>query len=196
MNKVALIAAICCSCFVVDAVSQERFISADDQCQVSVIQKDRKGRAVQRQTKMAPLTTYTPTKLVNYYKDRDYLTVNVATGKGDGEPYLDVEFRFYSKDVSRGYGVIRPSDVSFLTTLGGTKIYLNPAGPINSEIEQYTGNTIYRGSFRFANKGDYKSLKKYSIDSFNVLWSSGYESYPVYDIDFFIKQTACLDGKK
>lgn len=176
--------------------AQERFLNQNnDECQTFVLEKDRKGRPTQVQTNLAKLTAYTPKKLTNYYKEKDYLTVSTAVGTADGDPYLDFEFRFYSKDVSKSYGVIRPGDISFFKTLKGDKIYIRPLTTTTSSIEQYTGNTIYRGQFVFVNKSDYGLLKKGMLDELNILWSSGFETYPIYNLDFYKAQISCLNDK-
>jgi hypothetical protein len=36
-------------------------------------------------------------------------------------------------------------------------------------------------------------LSKSEVDKIRVFWSSGYEEYEVYQLDFFMKQLACLD---
>ena len=39
-------------------------------------------------------------------------------------------------------------------------------------------------------------LQNSEIESVRVFWSSGYEEYPVFNLDFFQKQLKCLDGAR
>ena len=37
-----------------------------------------------------------------------------------------------------------------------------------------------------------RALSRMEIDKIGIQWSSGYEEYTVYELDFFIKQIECL----
>ena len=40
-----------------------------------------------------------------------------------------------------------------------------------------------------------KELSKGEVDRIRLVWSSGYEDYEIYELDFFINQFRCLEVK-
>ena len=42
-------------------------------------------------------------------------------------------------------------------------------------------------------KNQVKKLKKYDIDRVELEWSSGYESYEVYEVDAILNQINCME---
>jgi hypothetical protein len=46
------------------------------------------------------------------------------------------------------------------------------------------------------NKENEDYLRKFYVDKIGILWTSGYETYPVYKVDFLKEKMNCLDHAK
>ncbi|MBK8633747.1 MAG: hypothetical protein IPN72_09365 [Saprospiraceae bacterium] len=128
------------------------------------------------------LLTYTPDRLKNYYKGRFLLEVFAELMEGR---QVKFEFIFNSKDIKKGYGIIKKGDFLRIDFIKGQSISLKAVKDVEPRLETYTGNTIYTSVYQVKNKDDYKKLTTSLLDTIGVMWSSGFESYPVYNIDFF-----------
>ncbi|MCB0649149.1 MAG: hypothetical protein KDC49_20905 [Saprospiraceae bacterium] len=128
------------------------------------------------------LLTYTPDRLKNYYKDNYLLEV---FPKLINKNYLELKFVFHSKDVAKSYGTINKGAMLKIDFIHGQSIVLKASKSIDPSLEEYTGNTIYNAIYRIKTKDEYKKLKSTSLDNIGVMWTSGFELYPVYNIDYF-----------
>ena len=128
------------------------------------------------------LLTYTPERLKNYYKGRFLLEVFAELMESR---QVKFEFIFNSKDIKKGYGIIKKGDFLRIDFIKGQSISLKAVKDVEPRLETYTGNTIYTSVYQVKNKDDYKKLTTSLLDTIGVMWSSGFESYPVYNIDFF-----------
>lgn len=133
-------------------------------------------------TKQVSLFTYTPENLKNYYKGNFLLEVfpNQLSKK-----MLELTFVFNSGDVAKSYGVIARGSMLKIDFIHGASIVLKAAKNIEPSIETYTGNTIYKAQYIVKSKDEYKKLKSSSLENIGVMWTSGFELYPVYNIDYF-----------
>ena len=75
--------------------------------------------------------------------------------------------------------------------IDGTKIYGTNILQAPGEIEAYTGHTLYSIVYKF-DKDEIDMLGKKLVDNIGILWSSGFEEYDVYNVDFLKQQVNCL----
>lgn len=157
-----------------------------------------KNNANKKQTTLglARMLTYTPEKMKSYYKLSDFLTISAALEKLDGKTYLNIEARFNSKDVMKSYGKIHKSDFLRLEFVSGRKLFLTAVESSDPYLEKHTANSVYKARYQIANKSDLDILQKEYVDKLGIMWSSGFEAYPVYDVDFFHRQLTCLKSAK
>jgi hypothetical protein len=157
-----------------------------------------KNSANKKQTTLglARLLTYTPDKMKSYYKLSDFLTISAAFEKLDGKTYLNIEARFNSKDVMKSYGKIHKSDFLRVEFISGRKLFLTAVESSDPYLEKHTANSVYKAKYQIANKSDLDILQKEYVDKLGIMWSSGFEAYPVYDVDFFHRQLTCLKSAK
>jgi hypothetical protein len=138
---------------------------------------------------------FTPENLMSYFRNEEYMVSQVSVSRNKNTYWLHLEFRFNNKDISRSYGSLIKGDFTRITFLHGRKIFLKHPEDIHFRIEEYTGNTIY--SVKYLLRRDHlKILKENSIDEIGVMWNSGFESYPVYDIDLLSNQIKCIENAK
>jgi hypothetical protein len=157
-----------------------------------------KNNANKKQTTLAlaRMLTYTPDKMKSYYKLSDFLTINAALEKLDGKTYLNIEARFNSKDVMKSYGKIHKSDFLRIEFISGRKLFLTAIEASEPYLEKHTANSVYKAKYQIASKSDLDILQNEYVDKVGIMWSSGFEAYPVYDVDFFHRQLTCLKSAK
>ena len=131
---------------------------------------------------------YTPDKMKNYYKDEPMLKGFAQLVKKNNDFEVTIELRFSSSDIIKSYGFIKENDFLKLNMLYGEAIFLLAAKNSFGELEPGTGHTIYKASFKIKNKSDLKKIGDGYVDSLGIMWSSGFEYYPVYKLDLLAIQ--------
>jgi DNA polymerase III alpha subunit (gram-positive type) len=131
------------------------------------------------------LTQYTPVKLENYFKQESFLTISVGIDIKDEMRILKVKCDFVPKDISKSYGAVAMSDFLRIQFINGKRIFLKAVSIKGPNIEQYSGHSIYEFEYKFENGDDITKLKESLLDSIGIMWSTGFEDYQIYEIDFF-----------
>lgn len=155
-------------------------------------QMDSKGNMV-KTTPLTSLLTYTPIKLQNYYKQKNYLTINTSLSKSDNKYFIHFEFIFNSKDIEKSYGNIPSDGFLRLSFINNKKAFFKINKSVNAKIENYTGRTIYSLTCEVQEKDDLRLLKRQYVSEIGLMWSSGFEDYPIFNIDHFKQKMDCLD---
>ena len=90
------------------------------------------------------------------------------------------------------YGEVVNDHILKITLLNGKEIqlrcYAGSKGVLNTEKSGY----IYPLGYKVS-KSDMRALKKMEVDKIGIQWSSGYEEYVIYEVDFFQNQISCLN---
>ena len=161
-------------------------------CQIAFEgQDDLNGRwrkDLQKQT----LFTYTDERLRLYLRDREYLKCEgFLTVLEGGYTFLSLQFSFAYPNAREAYGFIEKGSNLTIKLLNGEFINFRSGqmdqGSYDTETELLTYKVHYP-----IDRSQLAFLKKFEMDSIIVDWSSGYEEYPVYNLDFFISQMDCL----
>jgi hypothetical protein len=139
------------------------------------------------------LIIHTPSTLKSYYRDGHLLKGYSNIIKRGNNYFLTLDLIFASNDVMKSYGFIKEGDFLKINFIHGQSMFLLAHETVIGKIENSTGNTIYKGEFKFKSKADTKRIGKSFIDSIGILWSSGFEYYPVYKIDLLSKQFQMLN---
>ncbi|MEL7121964.1 MAG: hypothetical protein AAFO07_21125, partial [Bacteroidota bacterium] len=145
-----------------------------------------------RDLKEEQLFTYTDDRLRVYMKDKEYLKCNAFMTSVGGYRFLSLRFSFAYPNAREAYGFIEKGSVLILKLLNGGFIKLQSGkmakGKYDTQKELLTYEVNYEIGSNVIN-----SLKNHEIDRIIVSWSSGYEEYEVYNLDFFANQLNCLD---
>jgi len=138
------------------------------------------------------LFTYTPEKLVGYYKERDFLSCYSSVGILDETHYLYLKFIFDSKDASRAYGSIQKEQEIRISMIDGSQTQLITAVHVNAKPDPKTNRVIYDGIFKM-NGSNRKKLKDSELDRIEIIWTSGFETYEIFNVDLLMNQLKCLE---
>lgn len=162
-------------------------------CQFSYEGVDKMNGQWRRDLKQENLFNYTDNRLRMYLKDKDYLRCEAfMTSLGGGHRLLSLKFTFAYPNAREAYGFIEKGSMLIIKLLNGGFIQLHSGkmdkGRYDTEKEILTYEVHYAIGQNYL-----KSLQTSEIDSIIVSWSSGYEEYQVYNLDFFQNQISCLE---
>lgn len=136
---------------------------------------------------------YTSDKLKHFFKEKNFLNCNAYITKVEGDYFLNLDLDLASKDASRSYGFINKGDMIRVTFIDGQDFITNALYRVDGTIEAYSGHMIYRVVYPLE---DYHLdlLHDTEIDKLGIIWSSGFEEYPIYEIDILMHQLECIDN--
>ena len=138
------------------------------------------------------LFTHTDERLRSYLKDKEYLRCEGFLSAMAGFRFLSLQFTFAYPNAREAYGFIEKGSVLIIKTLNEEFITLNAGrmdkGSYDTERELLTYHVHYT-----IDRGQLSTLRNSELDSIIMFWSSGYEEYEVFNLDFFIKQLKCLE---
>jgi archaellin len=174
--------------FTVDNRAAESIVNLCNYTVTSTAKKDLKMITHSQQR----FFSFTPENLMNYFSQEDYMVTDISVSKVKNDYFLAIEFRFNNKDISRAYGTLVKGDFTRFNFLQGRKIFLKHPDTVNFRIEEYTGNTIY--TMKYPLRRDYvKILKASPVVEMGVMWSTGFETYQIYNIDLLSNQIKCIE---
>lgn len=177
--------------FALDEVNGNRKTSVQN-CQTAYEGKDEVSGQFRRDLQQQLLFTYTDERLRPYLKDKEYLRCNGFLTAMGGFRFLSLQFTFAYPNAREAYGFIEKGSILIIKLLDGSFVSLPSLrmdkGSYDTEKEMLTYNVYYpldRSKTNLLRRGD--------VDSIIMFWSSGYEEYPVYNVNFFANQFNCLE---
>lgn len=138
--------------------------------------------------------THTDPDLRPYFKNKELITCFGRLTKIDAYLYLTIDFQIASSHSQRNFGSLESGSLLRIRLLDGKYVSLYNLKSDRGRIDEYSGNTIFMGQYPLG-KDEIKMLLSSPLDKIRILWSTGYEDYDVYKIDFFIDQINCLMTK-
>jgi hypothetical protein len=166
-------------------------ITENDACEVIFNGFDNQIKKKRREIKGGNWFGYTHPKLGSYFKENDFLRGEASLMKVDNKTFLNLRLVLATRDARRSYGFIQEDAMLRITFINGDRVYLNSQVRSDGNLEAYTGNTVYTCLFPL-DKDDLKELERTEIDRVGIMWSTGFEEYDIYNVDFIINQLSCL----
>lgn len=161
-------------------------------CQIAYQGKDETTGQIRRDVQEQMLFTYTDERLRSYLKDKEYLKCEGFLTAMGGFHFLSLKFTFAYPNAREAYGFIEKGSILIIKFLDGSFVSL-PAmrmdkGSYDTQTELLTYNVHYP-----LDHSQLNLLRRSEVDSVIMFWSSGYEEYPVYNLNFFGNQIGCLE---
>ena len=161
-------------------------------CQVAYEGKDETTGQIRRDVQEQLLFTYTDERLRNYLKDKEYMRCEGFLTAMGGYRFLSLQYTFAYPNAREAYGFIEKGSVLIIKFLDGSFVSL-PAlrmdkGSYDTQTELLTYSVYYP-----IDRSQLNMLRRGEVDSVIMFWSSGYEEYPVYNLNFFANQISCLE---
>ncbi len=137
------------------------------------------------------LFSYTDERLRPYLQDKEYLICEAYISSSGGFRYLTLNFTFAYPNAQEAYGFIDQNSVLTIKLLNGDVINLRAGkmdrGQYNTVKKELTYSVYYP-----IDRSYIGLLKASEVDLLRVFWSSGFEEYPILQMDFFQRQFQCL----
>jgi hypothetical protein len=140
----------------------------------------------------AEFFSFTPEEIKSYLEDRDFISCNANLSTRPGLSFLTLKFTIASDNARKNFGVLEQGSLLRIMLLDGSTVNLYNGRFDAGKLDPYTGNTIYESNY-IIDKEKEKLLSKKEIDKIRVVWSTGFEDYIIYNVDFFINQYDCLN---
>lgn len=161
-------------------------------CQLAFNGKDETSGQLRRDLQQQLLFTYTDERLRSYLKTKEYLRCDGFLTAMGGFRFLSLQFTFAYPNAREAYGFIEKGSILIIKLLDGSFVSL-PAmrmdkGSYDTATEMLTYNVYYP-----IDRSQMNTLRRGEVDSVIMFWSSGYEEYPVYNLNFFAHQIGCLE---
>jgi hypothetical protein len=145
-------------------------------------------REVQKQT----LFTYTDQRLRPILKEKEYLHCEGNLSTIGDQKMISLEFTFAYPNSREAYGIIEKGSMLTIKLLNGD--YVNLRSGVMDRGSYNTTTNLLTYNVHYPLDENQVSLLRYNeVDSILVFWSSGFEEYEVFEVDFFITQLACLE---
>lgn len=163
-------------------------------CRVSSEGIDEKSGNYRRDLERQHLFSHTDDRLRVYLKDKDYLRCDGYFSADGGFRYLTLDFTFAYPNAREAYGFIEKGSILTIKMLNGDFVNLRSGkmdrGSYDTEREELTYSVYYP-----IDRSQINLLKQSEVDAIRVFWSSGFEEYEVYQLDFFTRQLDCLEKR-
>lgn len=144
------------------------------------------------ETNAEPFYTFTPEKLKNYFKEKELMDVYTSVIRKGKEYFFHITIKITSKDAAKNYGHLSKESMMRVQFITGNSINLYCSEDVYGGIETYTGNIVFKAEY-IINNENVKMLSKFPIDKVGIMWTSGFETYDIYNVDLIMNHLTCLN---
>ena len=138
---------------------------------------------------------YTPPQLRSYITDRDYVTAYGSIIRiGGGLQILVIDFYVASQSADKAFGTIPRNGQLNIKTLAGENVLLLNSKVVRGRWDAAKGHTHYRAQYIVDSRYEAQLLAS-EVDQIRMVWETGYDDIPIYELDFFQDQFNCLNSK-
>ncbi|HMN90193.1 MAG TPA: hypothetical protein PKD70_00955 [Saprospiraceae bacterium] len=161
-------------------------------CKVAFEGTDEHTRAWRRDMQQQLLFTFTDERLRIYLKDKEYLRCEGFMTSTGGFRFLSLQFSFAYPNAREAYGFIEKGSVLIIKLLNGDFVTLTANKMDRGSYDTTREILTYQVHYAI-DRSLVSILKRSEVDSIIMFWSSGYEEYEVFNVDFFTNQLQCLE---
>lgn len=138
------------------------------------------------------LFTYTDERLRVFLKEKEYLRCEGFLSASEGFRFLTLQFTFAYPNAREAYGFIEKGSVLTIKLLNGQYVNLQSGAMDRGRYDTQKELLTYVVQYPI-DQSLLGLLQNSEAESVRVFWSSGYEEYPVFFLDFFMHQLRCLE---
>ncbi len=142
-----------------------------------------------------PIFTFTPTKLKSYFKEKELMQAQASFLKIEKDYFLKLSIKLISKDASKSYGYVAKESMLNIDFITGKKEVLYALDSSPAQFENYTGHTLYHILYPVS-QDILNIMTNVPLNTISMMWSSGYETYDIYDVDALMSQLKCIKSIK
>jgi hypothetical protein len=135
---------------------------------------------------------YTPEPLKKLYMDEAFMVAEGSMSLSQGFYFFNMKITINARKADRSYGILEKGSLLTIKLLNGETVrLLNNHSDRGVRLADNKG-FIYKAQYAL-DADVIKELKKSEVDKIRLFWSTGYEDYEVYELDFFFHQLKCLE---
>ncbi len=168
-----------------------RFVYPGTDCQPAFDEMDPISKHRRTLLKKRYFFGHTDESIKKSLKGKDFLVCYGAVGYMGKVGVLDLTFIIESQEAQRSFGYINAGATIEIELLNGETVSLSAEKPDNGKVNVTKGITTYN-TFYFMKKDVLKKVKRSEVSRVKMVWASGFETYEVYELDFFLDQFNCL----
>lgn len=143
-------------------------------------------------TKRDLFFSYTSDELRSYYKgNQDFIRCEGQISRLDNAQYLVLYIDIASKDTQKGFGLLEKNSVLTIRMVDNSLIKLYNTRSSSGIVHTSQGKTTYTAQYLLPDPA-IRELRDKPVDKIRVVWSTGYEDYPVYEVDFLMRHLSCI----
>ena len=162
-----------------------------EDCSIDV-QFDEFSKTEKKSTEQKNLFNHTPESLKSTLLNQHFVTSKANVFEISGNTYINILLEFNSLTVGQQYGPIDLNGQLVIKTLDEDMLTCYSQKYTSSRLDKIKGVTTYDVTYIMPNL-ERKILSKKEIDSIRIVYSSGFEDYEIFTIDFFMNQLNCLE---
>jgi len=163
-------------------------------CLMAFEGKDEQTDQYRRDCQKQLLFTHTDERLRVFLKDKEYLRCEGYFTSLGGYRFITLQFTFAYPNAREAYGFIEEGSILTIKMLNGDFINLRAGRMDRGSYDTKREVLTYRVHYPI-DRAQMNLLTQSEADLIRVFWSSGFEEYEVYQLDFFIHQIGCIEGK-
>lgn len=162
-------------------------------CNIAFEGIDQDHQQYRRDLQKQRLFSHTDPRLRPFLKEKEYLSCDAFLTAVGSNRYLTLKFTFAYPNAREAYGFIEEGSMLTVKLLDGSYVNLKSGRMDKGTYDTRSGLLTYNVHYEI-DPVHLQALRESEVNSIYVFWSSGYEEYPVYEVNFFINQLACLDN--
>ena len=140
-----------------------------------------------------PLFSSTSERLRPLMGTEDFVTATASLYRYDENNWvLALEVTIASQFAQKEFGMLEKGSLLVLYGISGYQIPLYNAATSTGQLNPVAKTVTYTGRYAI-DKKSIKTLRDMELDRVRVVWSTGYEDYEIYELDFFSQQFRCLN---
>jgi hypothetical protein len=152
-----------------------------------------KKRVIEIEAK--PILSFTPVRLKSYFKEKDLMQAHASFIKIGKDYFLKLTIKLFSKDASKSYGFIAKESMMSIEFITGKKEVLFALDAAPAQFENYTGYTNYNVLYPVSTE-ILSVMEDVPLNTISLMWSSGYETYDIYEVESLVSQAKCIKSIK
>jgi len=134
---------------------------------------------------------HTNPELKPYLGDESLVTCTGNLTRSGGFLILELDFVIRSQYANKEFGVLPKGSQLTLKLLNNEKVTLRNQTLSQGKFDPVEKVFTYTARYTISNKQE-KRLEKELLDQVRVMWGTGFDDYPIYEVDFFQRQLRCL----
>jgi hypothetical protein len=134
---------------------------------------------------------YTPPLLAHKYPDNGFLQCRASILFDGKQYYIQLQIKMNSTKASKEYGWIDKGSPLLLLTMRGNTVELEATEESIGQVDSGSNATRYSVVYSLS-PSNLNILKSEGINKLRIVWSSGYEDYDIYKVNFLKNQIRCI----